>query len=135
VTQRFVSQGPAYYAFLTSSSADEAAQESDQIGSSFFTHFLITGMRGAADVSGDGTVSLTEAYEFAFDETLERITETSGGAQHPAYEINLTGTGDFVMTDLRATSAGLLLSEQLSGRFFVRIADRQLVAELYKPAG
>lgn len=33
------------YAFLTSSSADEAAQESDQMGSSFFTHYLVSGMR------------------------------------------------------------------------------------------
>jgi len=31
------------YAFLTSASAEEAAQESDKIGASFFTHFLITG--------------------------------------------------------------------------------------------
>lgn len=123
------------YAFLTSSSADEAAQESDQIGSSFFTHYLVSGMRGAADVSGDSKVSLTEAYEFAFDETLASTTETRGGAQHPAYEINLSGTGDVVMTDLREISAGLLLTEELSGRFFVRNARRQLVAELFKPEG
>lgn len=123
------------YAFLTSSSADEAAQESDQIGSSFFTHYLVSGMRGAADASGDGKVSLTEAYEFAFHETLASTTETRGGAQHPAYEINLSGTGDVVMTDLREISAGLVLTEELSGRFFVRNASRQLVAELFKPEG
>ncbi len=123
------------YAFLTSSSANEMAQESDQIGSSFFTHYLVSGMRGAADASGDGKVSLTEAYEFAFHETLASTTETSGGAQHPAYEINLSGTGDVVMTDLREISAGLVLTAELSGRFFVRNARRQLVAELFKPAG
>jgi hypothetical protein len=33
------------HAFLTSSSAEEAAQESDRIGASFFTHFLISGLR------------------------------------------------------------------------------------------
>jgi hypothetical protein len=123
------------YAFLTSSSADEAAQESDQIGSSFFTHYLVSGMRGAADVSGDGLVSLTEAYEFAFDETLASTTETRGGAQHPAYEIGLTGTGDVVMTDLREVSAALVLTEELNGRFYVRNTNRQLVVELFKPAG
>ena len=36
------------YAFLTSSSADEAAQESDAIGASFFSHYLVSGLRGAA---------------------------------------------------------------------------------------
>jgi uncharacterized caspase-like protein len=34
------------YAFLTSSSADEASQESDSIGSSYFTHSLVAGLRG-----------------------------------------------------------------------------------------
>lgn len=123
------------YAFLTSSSADEAAQESDVIGASFFTHYLVSGLRGAADVSGDGRVSLTEAYQFAFNETLARTTETIGGAQHPAYHINLSGTGDVVMTDVRRTSAGLVLEKDLHGRFFVRDRDEHLVAELYKPRG
>jgi len=123
------------YAFLTSSSEDEAAQESDHIGASFFTHYLVSGMRGAADVSGDGKVTLGEAYQFAFHETLSRTATTRAGAQHPAYDINLAGTGDVVMTDVRQTAAGLVLSEDLNGRFFIRNAARQLVAELYKPAG
>jgi hypothetical protein len=123
------------YAFLTSSSATEAAPESDRIGASFFTHYLVSGMRGAADMSGEGKVTLNEAYQFAFHETLAKTTETEGGAQHPAYHINLSGTGDVVMTDVRETSAGLMLTEDLDGRFFVRNADEQLVAELYKPAG
>ena len=40
-----------------------------------------------------------------------------------------------VMTDVRQTSAGLILAEALQGRFFIRNADRQLIAELFKPAG
>lgn len=123
------------YAFLTSSSADEVAQESDQIGASFFTHYLVSGMRGAADVTGDGRVTLNEAYQFAFSETLARTTGTIGGAQHPAYDIKMSGTGDVVMTDVRSTTAGLLLAEGLDGRLFVRRGRRHLVAELYKPAG
>ena len=50
------------HAFLTSSSETEAAQESDRIRASYFTHFLISGFRGAADLSGDGKVTLNEAY-------------------------------------------------------------------------
>lgn len=123
------------YAFLTSSSAQEAAQESDAIGASYFTHYLVTGMRGAADVSADGRVTLSEAYQFAFDETLARTVELSGGAQHPAYDMNLSGTGDVVLTDVRHVSAGVLLAEDVEGRLFVRSADRRLVAELYKPLG
>ena len=123
------------YAFLTSSSEDEAAQESDAIGASFFSHYLVSGLRGAADVTGDGRVTLNEAYHFAFQNTLEGTERTQGGAQHPAYDIKMTGTGDVVMTDVRQTSAGLILAEALQGRFFIRNANRQLIAELFKPAG
>ena len=123
------------YAFLTSSSEDEAAQESDRIQASFFTHYLLSGMRGAADVSGDGKVTLGEAYQFAFHKTLARTTETLAGAQHPAYDIKMAGTGDVVMTDIRRASAGLVLDKRFNGRFFIRNADQQLVAELYKAAG
>ena len=70
------------HAYLTSSSADEAAQESDRIGGSFFTHFLVTGLRGAADADSDKRVTLDEAYRFAFDETLARTEAIGGGPQH-----------------------------------------------------
>jgi hypothetical protein len=122
-------------AILTSSSEDEASQESDRLGGSFFTHNLVSGLRGAADVTRDGRVTLNEAYQFAFHETLARTERTQGGAQHPAYDIELAGTGDLVMTDVRATSAGLVLAEGLEGRFFVRDEAGVLVVELMKLAG
>lgn len=123
------------HAFLTSSSVDEAAQESDRVGGSFFTHYFTTGLRGAADVDGDRLITLSEAYEFAFDETLARTEATRGGAQHAAYDIQLAGTGDLVMTDLRETTARLELPEAIGGRIAVRTAGGALVAELYKPPG
>lgn len=122
-------------AFLTSASESEAAQESDKIGASFFTHYLISGLRGGADVTHDGQVTLTEAYQFAFRETLARTETSLGGAQHPAYDMQLSGTGDLVLTDLRATSATLILEREVEGRVYVRDAQGNLVAELYKPSG
>ncbi len=121
------------HAFLTSSSSDEAAQESDRIRGSFFTHYLVSGLRGAADESGDRRVTLTEAYRFAFNETLARTGQTQAGAQHPNYDIALAGTGDLVITDLRKPNSELELDRELEGRLFVRDARGQLVAELYKP--
>ena len=123
------------HAFLTSSAATEAAQESDRIRASYFTHYLVSGFRGAADLSGDGKVTLGEAYQFAFNETLGRTVDTKAGPQHPSYDINLSGTGDVVMTDVRQTSATLVLPAELDGRFFVRTAARELIVELYKPRG
>jgi len=123
------------HAFLTSSAATEAAQESDRIRASYFTYYLVSGFRGAADLSGDGRVTLSEAYQFAFNETLGRTVDTRGGAQHPSYDISLSGTGDVVMTDLRQTTATLVLAEDLEGRFFVRNARGELVVEVSKPRG
>lgn len=123
------------HAYLTSSSADEAAQESDRIGGSFFTHFLVTGLRGAADADNDRRVTLDEAYRFAFDETLARTETTSGGPQHAAYDISLAGTGDLVMTDLRKTSAKLEIAADVFGRIYVRDRRGNLTAELFKPKG
>lgn len=123
------------HAILTSSAAHEAAQESDRIGGSFFTHYLLTGLRGAADASSDGLVTLNEAYHYAFNETLARTELTQAGAQHPAYDIQLSGTGDLVMTDLRSANATLSLAPELDGRLFVRDAKGRLAAEVRKAPG
>jgi hypothetical protein len=123
------------HAFLTSSAANEVAQESDRISASFFTHFLVSGLRGAADVNQDHRVTLQEAYQFASQETLARTERTRGGPQHAAYEFDLAGTGDMVVTDVRTTQASLVLTPELSGRITVREAGGGLVAELRKPAG
>ncbi|MBC8132109.1 MAG: hypothetical protein H7X95_03940, partial [Deltaproteobacteria bacterium] len=87
---------------------------------------------GAADVSHDGRVTLGEAYQYAFTETLARTEASRGGPQHASYDFQLAGKGDLVMTDLRATSASLLLPAELTGRLFVRDAQGHLVAEVHK---
>jgi hypothetical protein len=123
------------HAFLTSSAADEVAQESDRIAASFFTYYLVSGLRGAADVNQDHRVTLQEAYQFASQETLARTERTKGGPQHAAYEFELSGTGDMVVTDVRTTQASLVLAADLAGRVTVREAGGGLVAELRKQAG
>lgn len=125
----------AGHAFLTSSSVDEAAQESDGIRGSFFTHFLVSGLRGAADHDRDRKITLDEAYQFAFSETLARTESSSSGPQHANYDIQLTGTGELVITDLRRTTAGLALGPDVAGRVYVRNAAGELAGELYKPPG
>ncbi len=123
------------HAFLTSASADEAAQESDRIEGSFFTHYLVSGLRGAADVTGDRRVTLNEAYQYAFNETLGRTETTQSGAQHPSYDIQLSGTGELVLTELRENTASLLVEGGVAGRLYLRDANMRLVAEVGKSAG
>lgn len=123
------------HAFLTSSSEDEAAQESDDLGASFFTHYFVTALRGAADSALDGTVSLNEAYSYASSETLARTEDTLAGPQHPSYDIQLAGTGDLILTDLRAVSEQVRFEEGLRGRIFIRDSAGRLVVELKKIEG
>ncbi|HEY5451753.1 MAG TPA: caspase family protein, partial [Polyangia bacterium] len=123
------------HAFLTSSAADERAQESDRISASYFTYYLVSGLRGAADVNQDKRVTLQEAYQFASQETLARTERSQAGPQHANYDFDLAGTGDLVVTDVRGTQSGLVLTPELGGRITVREASGALVAELRKPPG
>lgn len=125
----------AGHAFLTSSSADEVSQEAGRIGGSFFTHALVSGLRGAADSDQDQRVTLQEAYDFAHAETMSRTEATQRGTQHPQYEFDLSGSGELVITDLASTTSGLRLPEALAGRVHIWAADGTLAAELFKPSG
>ena len=127
---------PRGHVWLTSSSADEASQESDKLGGSYFTHALVTALRGAADVSGDGRVTLDEAYRFTFHETLQRTQATTGGAQHAHFDVQLQGAGELVLTDLREHDGTLIIDNDVAGRVYVRdAAERRLVAEVTKLKG
>ena len=125
----------AGHAYLTSSAADEVSQEAASLGGSYFTHALVTGLRGAADINSDKLVTLNEAYRFAFEETLARTESSRFGAQHANFDIQLSGSGDLVMTDLRTRNATLELDEAMVGRVFLRDDQGRLVAELGKSPG
>ncbi|MCB9680199.1 MAG: caspase family protein [Alphaproteobacteria bacterium] len=122
-------------AFLTSSTADESSQESDRIGASFFTHHLVTALRGAADADGDGLVTLSEAYTYTFRETRASTADSRIGPQSPYYALDLAGQGDYVMTDLRAATARLELGATLDGALWLRTADGHLFAQVDKVPG
>ncbi len=122
-------------AFVASSSASEAAQESGRLGRSFFTHNLVSGMRGAADMNLDGRVTLNEAYQFAFDGTLVQTERTVAGAQHPSRHVQMSGTGDVVITEIRRSDAILVLDAGFAGRVFVHDGAGNLLVELNKAAG
>jgi hypothetical protein len=117
-------------AVLTSSAANELALESREIRASFFSHHLVSGLRGAADASGDGRVTLGEAYRYAFENTLLATANTLSGPQHPAYDYRLSGKGELVLTDILSHGAILSLPGTFE-RILIADASRQhLVAEL-----
>jgi len=123
------------YAIITSSSSDEASQESDSLKGSYFTYALLSGLRGAANTGGNKRVTLNQAYQYAYQETLAKTEKTIGGAQHPSYDIHMSGSGDIVMTDLRQTTASLIIDADITGRLSIRDDSGILIAEVNKPEG
>lgn len=120
------------YAFLSSSSDTEASQESDQIRGSFFTYCLISGLRGAADMDGNGRVTLNEAYQYSCKETQSITRNYKTGPQNPGYDIQMKGTGDLVLTDIHNSSSALLINKEITGRIFIYDSTASLIAKLDK---
>ena len=123
------------HAYLSSSSTNEYSQESDEIESSYFTNAMITGLRGAADTSGDNKVTLNELYSYAFNDTLSKTESSKAGPQHPNYNITLVGSGDLVLSDISTAEAMLSLSKDAKGKFIIRDANGKLISEINKVAG
>jgi hypothetical protein len=121
---------------LTSSAADEDSQESDQIGGSYFSHHLASGLLGDADRSGDGRVTLSEAYAYAYDRTVADTVESAAGAQHPTYSYDLAGNGDIVLTDVISRKEGIVFPAQGPEGAYYLVDSRGFVsAEVIKAAG
>lgn len=133
VTDQLESRG---YAVITSSAADEASQESAEVRGSLFTHYLVSGLRGAADASRDGRVTLSEAYRFVYARTVARTSAHVGGGQHPTYDFQLQGRGEVVLTQLKKRSAQLVVQSPDVARVVV-IDQRkeQMIAESNVLAG
>lgn len=123
-------------AVIASSSAQELSQESDELKSSYFTHHLVVGLRGAADGDGDGRVSLDEAYRYAYRRTLASTAETKVGGQHVTLETDLAGQGDVPVTYPADARSQLELPGSLDAKVLVmHKPSGNVVAEVQKAQG
>jgi Caspase domain len=121
---------------LTSSASDEDSQESDLIGGSYFSHHLASGLLGGADRSGDGRVTLFEAYAYAYDRTVADTADSAAGAQHPTFSYDLAGNGDLVLTDVASRHEGIYLPREApSGVYFMVDEHGFVAAEINKGEG
>ena len=119
--------------FLTSSSASEDSQESDDIKGSFFTHALASGLLGAADENGDGRVTLDEAYRYAYEATLRASSRTLAGTQHPTFRYEVRGQGGVVLATVDSNTPGRAWIDFPEGRtwlLFQSSADGGVVGEI-----
>jgi hypothetical protein len=123
-------------AVLASSSASELSQESRELRSSYFTHHLLVGLRGAGDANGDGQVTIDEAYRYAYHQTLLATAATAVGGQHATFEADLKGHGEIALTFPRAANSWIELPGPLEGQTLVEDKRaRVVVAETYKAKG
>jgi Caspase domain len=130
VSERVPGEGAV---FLTSSSASEDSQESDELKGSFFSAALVSGLLGAADADGDGKVTLREAYAYAYVTTLRASSKSWAGTQHPTFQYEFRGQGDLVLTTLqdpRGTRAWVVFPPGRTYLLFSDSADGAVVGEV-----
>lgn len=118
---------------ITSSGPAQASEEWESLRGSLFTHHLLTGLRGDADGESDGKVTLAEAYAYAYRRT---VASAARAGQHPAYDMDLAGTGDLVLTHPASARSAVVFPAESSGRYVVASQPRaDVVAEVDKVAG
>ena len=74
-------------AIITSGNEEQLSWEVPNLKESVFTHSLIEGLKGKADKDHDGVVTLSEAYEYAYNLTKDQTK----GYQHPQFEGKVVG--------------------------------------------
>jgi hypothetical protein len=134
-------------AVLTSSAAGEDSQESDELKASFFTHYLASGLIGAADSDRDGFVSVNEVFAYASTRTLAATASTVAGPQHPTYRVEMGGRQALILTapgrkrgrfgwmQFRDPGSYIVYSVQRSRAVVAEIAVAELPRELTLPPG
>ena len=64
---------------LTASRASEVSEEREELGHGVFTYYLLEGLRGKADLDGDGVITVDEVYAYV----SRKVPEATGQNQHP----------------------------------------------------
>jgi hypothetical protein len=98
-------------ALIASSSGSESAHESDALGGSFFTHHFAAALRGAGDERHRGEVTLTEAFEYARQQTVRETARRAAEPQHPSFAINLKGRQDLVLAQVTSSPSSLAVEQ------------------------
>jgi hypothetical protein len=117
-------------AIIAAGTAGELAQESGEIEGSYFTHHLLSALRGAGDRDGDGIVTLAETYQYAYDHTLAATLPSVLGPQHPSYEYRLAGTGEMPLTRLGRGRQALTFPPGDGRDYLVSTTGGEVMAEV-----
>ena len=120
-------------ALIASSSGLESAHESEGLLGSFFTHHLVAALRGAADVRGDGVITLGEAFAYAKERTVRDTAAVPSGPQHPSFDLHLRGRTDLPLAQIPVAGTRLDLIQRIGPLQVIYLTSGLEILEL--PAG
>ena len=120
--------------FIRSSSSGEPAQEWSFFRGALFTHHMVAGLRGAADIDGNGRVTLAESYSYAFQKTVSSAVTAKAGPQHPSFDFKMKGFGDWTFTSPGEERSAIIIDRDIEGMVWVIDREGHVVAEVRKEA-
>lgn len=107
---------PSGSVFLAATSGTDVAFEVEELKGSLFTHHLVAGLYGGADVNKDGLVTIDELYQFVYRRMAAEQSALPGrGAQKPEYRVDLHGRGALILSYLDKTTETVSLESDLKG--------------------
>ncbi len=116
---------------LSSSAQGEEAQESELYKGSVFTHHLINGLEGMADINGDKQVSLWEMFNYARVSTQAEKILGQQGFQNPSFDFDVVGRADIPMAYLTKERSRLVLRGFSSKRLEIYTSGMELQNTLW----
>jgi formylglycine-generating enzyme required for sulfatase activity len=105
---------------LTSCAPGETSKEDPKLEHGVFMHFVLQGLRGAADVDHRGKVSLLELCRYATTETKLYVRDKYNESQRPSYKMDATDDFDIARVARTITnSIGMKLVPIPSGEYLM----------------
>ncbi len=127
---------PSGSVYLSATSSSQVAFESDKLQSGLFTHNLIDGLNGDADINHDGVVTLWELYEFSFQRTkLASLAIPGSQIQRPEFSAKLSGSGAIAMTFPNGRSGVVELNGDIAGDLHILSENGLAEINFYKARG
>lgn len=118
--------------WIQASAEGDPAQESQELAGGVFTHYWLSGLRGAADADGDRRVTLGESYDYAYHQTLFKTARASGVLQRPTARLDLRAAGPIVLTTPSPLTARIVLPQVADAQFLVyEPRSRHVLAEAW----
>ncbi|MEZ4240560.1 MAG: caspase family protein [Myxococcota bacterium] len=117
-------------AWIASTSGSERALEADVVGGSLFTHHLVAGLRGAADRSGDGEVTLSEAFAYARRLTARDAAVLADTPQTPSFHLELRGRRDLVLAEVASAPTEVRVVQRTGPLQVVHVDSGAVLTEL-----